>query len=179
MHTAIDEQDFIDAFVRMAKHPVVRNDFLQSRRVAVFGRPFNWKSDVTHELSKLPESFNAWCVENSYTDFNSVVVNVYDECSRRIDWHTDDVRNVTHGHVVSASFAIERHNRHKTLAHMEFRFPDRSDSTGKTMKVKTEPLSHGTVVRFDAIAHKRKRCAHRVPRTLFGRVNVTLRKIAK
>jgi hypothetical protein len=52
-----------------------------------------------------------------------------------------------------------------------------NDPTEK--KTSTLSLEHGTVIRFDAIKHKSKKCEHRVAKTLNPRVNVTLRLIKK
>lgn len=171
----LDEQDFIDFFLKAAKAPIYKGSALKARRVAVFGKAYYWGSDVTHSITALPLSFREWCAKNKYTTHNSILVNVYDDKESNIGWHCDDTRNLARSEVVSISFSAKRKNRDKSLAVFEFRWPDKQDKTKKI--VKKETLSHGTVIRFDAVKHKKKTCEHRVARTAFPRVNVTLRTL--
>lgn len=173
--SAPDEQEFIDFFLKVAKSPIYKGNPMKSRRVAVFGKKYYWGDDVTHGLEKLPISFRKWCAHKKYTGHNCVLVNVYDEKESNIGWHCDDTRNLSNPEVVSVSFSSTRKHRDKDLAVMEFRWTDKTDKTKKI--VKKETLSHGTVVRFDAVKHKKKTCEHRVARTAFPRVNVTLRSL--
>ena len=77
--------------------------------------------------------------------------------------------------MISISFAIYREHRAKTLATMEFREPSKSNPATKI--VKKDTLQHGTVIRFDAIRHKKRGMEHRVAKHAFPRVNVTLRHL--
>jgi len=172
-----EEQDFVDFFLSKAGSPLIRGTPLKTRRIAVFGEKYYWGESVTFPIKALPLSFRKWCVEHKYTGFNSVLVNVYEEKTSNIAWHMDATDSLGKGEVVSISFAVRRKDRKKTLANFEFRWPDKKDPTKK--KTSTISLEHGTVIRFDAIKHKRKKCEHRVAKTLHPRVNVTLRRIKK
>ena len=168
------EQDFIDFFVKVAKNPDFRGKKMNSRRVAVFGKPYYWGEDVTFSFDKLPLSFRKWCAHYKYTGHNSFLINVYEDKKDNIGWHCDDVSNLADGEVISISFAMKKQDRGKVLSHFEFRWPHKnSDST----TVKSEKLTHGTVIRFDAKKHKKKRCEHRVSKTLVPRLNITMRKL--
>ena len=171
------EQDFVDFFLAKAGSPLIRGSPLKTRRIAVFGEKYHWGDSVTFPFNTLPLSFRKWCAAHNYTCFNSVLVNVYDEKTSNIAWHMDATDSLRKGEVVSISFAARRKDRKKTLANFEFRWPDRKDPTKR--KTSTLTLEHGTVIRFDAIKHKRKSCEHRVAKTLHPRVNVTLRLLKK
>ncbi len=172
-----DEQDFVDFFLAKAGSPLIRGSPLKTRRIAVFGEKYYWGDSVTFPFDTLPLSFRKWCVAHQYTRFNSVLVNVYEDKTSNIAWHMDATDSLRKGEVVSISFAARRKDRNKTLANFEFRWPDKKDPSKK--KTSTLTLEHGTVIRFDAIKHKRKSCAHRVAKTLHPRVNVTLRLLKK
>ena len=172
-----DEQEFIDFFLSKAGSPLIRGTPLKTRRIAVFGEKYYWGGSVTFPLNALPLSFRKWCAAHNYTRFNSVLVNVYEEKTSNISWHMDATDSLRKAEVVSISFAARRKDRKKTLANFEFRWPDKKNPTKK--KTSTISLEHGTVIRFDAIKHKRKKCEHRVAKTLHPRVNVTLRLIKK
>jgi alkylated DNA repair dioxygenase AlkB len=169
------EDDFIKYFLQKAQSPLFRGKPTKNRKVAVFGKRYYWGSDVTHPIDSLPVSFRKWCASNKYTGYNSILVNVYTDASDNIGWHMDDTRDLAHGEVVSASFAAHAKDRDKTLASMEFRWPNKSVPGTKT--IKNEQLKHGTVVRFNAIKHKKKQCEHRVSKSPCPRVNVTMRRI--
>lgn len=168
------EQDFIDFFVKVAKNPGLRSKKMKSRRVAVFGKPYYWGSDVSFPIDKLPLSFRKWCAHYKYTDHNSFLINVYDDKKDNIGWHYDDVSNLEACEVISISFAMRKQDRGKVLSHFEFRWPKKD---GEGTIVKSEDLKHGTAIRFDAKKHKKKLCEHRVAKTLVPRVNVTMRKL--
>lgn len=170
------EQQFVDYFLTKAVNPTWRGKKLKGRRVAVFGKKYYWGDDATFDIKYLPQSFHKWCNTNKYTGYNSFLVNVYTELSDNIGWHSDDTTNLKSGEVVSVSFAAKVQDRSKTLANMEFRYPNKKDPSGGRI-LKKEALKHGTVVRFDAHKHKKKQCEHRVPKTLCARVNVTMRSL--
>ena len=128
-------------------------------------------------MSAIPKGVREWCTANGYTNYNSILVNVYEDVKHNIGWHKDDTKSLAHGEVVSISFAIRRRHRKHQLATMDFRFPDKTDSTGKKKVVKSETITHGTAIRFDAFKHQRKQCEHRVAKTLHPRVNLTLRML--
>ena len=172
-----DEQEFVDFFLSKAGSPLIRGQPLKTRRVAVFGEKYHWGGGVTFPINALPLSFRKWCVANKYTGFNSVLVNVYEDKSSNIAWHMDATDSMQMGEVVSISFAAHRKHRKKPLANFEFRWPDKKDPAKK--KTSTVLLEHGTAIRFDAVKHKQKKCEHRVAKTLYPRVNVTLRRIKK
>lgn len=167
------EQDFIDFFAKIAKNPNCRGKKMNSRRVAVFGKRYYWGEDVSFPIDKLPFSFRQWCASNKYTGYNSILVNLYEDKKDYIGWHCDDVSNLADGEVVSVSFALHKGDRNKVLSKLEFRWTAKDGGN----VVKSEDLTHGSVVRFDAKKHKKKRCEHRVAKTLFPRVNVTMRKL--
>ena len=148
----------------------------KNRKVAVFGKRYYWGSEVTYPIDSLPKSFREWCAANKYTGHNSILVNVYTDAADNIGWHMDDTRELAHGEVVSVSFAAHTQDREKTLATMEFRWPNKSIPGTKT--IKKEHLKHGTVVRFDAVKHKKKQCEHRVAKSPLPRVNVTMRRLS-
>jgi len=170
------EQQFIDYFLSKAVHPKWRGKQLKGRRVAVFGKKYYWGEDATYDIKFLPQSFKKWCKVNKYTGYNSFLVNVYTEAADNIGWHMDDTTNLEGSEVASVSFATKPKDRDKTLAVMEFRYPNKKDTDGAKI-VKKETLKHGTVVRFDAQKHKKTSCEHRVPKTLCARVNVTMRRL--
>lgn len=172
-----DEQEFINFFLSKAVSPLIRGQPLKTRQVAVFGEKYYWGVDATFPINALPLSFRQWCVTNKYTGFNSVLVNVYQDKSSNIGWHMDATKPMAKGDVVSISFAAYPEHRNKTLAMFEFRWPDKKIPTKK--KTSAVLLDHGTAIRFDAIKHEKKKCEHRVARTLYPRVNVTLRRIKK
>lgn len=175
-----DVQEFVDFFLSKAGSPLIRGTPLKTRRIAVFGEKYYWGEAVTFPINELPRSFRKWCVEHKYTGFNSVLVNVYEDKTSNIAWHMDATDSLAKGEVVSISFAARLKDRKKTLANFEFRWPDKKDpEQKKKKKTSTLALEHGTVVRFDAIKHKRKHCEHRVAKTLHPRVNVTMRRIKK
>jgi hypothetical protein len=170
------EQQFIDYFLSKAVNPKWRGKQLKGRRVAVFGKKYYWGEDATYDIKFLPQSFKKWCKMNKYKDYNSFLVNVYMDASDNIGWHMDDTTNLAHGEVASVSFATKPSDRDKTLAAMEFRYPNKKEASG-AKTIKKESLKHGTVVRFDAHKHKKTSCEHRVPKTLCARVNVTMRRL--
>ena len=172
-----DEQEFVDFFLSKARSPLIRGAPLRTRRIAVFGERYYWGESVTFPINQLPLSFCKWCVSNNYKDFNSVLVNVYDGKFSNIRWHMDATNSLQKEEVISISFAALRKHRKKPLADFEFRWPDKKGHSKK--KTKTISLEHGTVVRFDAVKHRRKQCEHRVTKTLRPHVNVTLRKVAE
>ena len=94
-----------------------------------------------------------------------------------IAWHMDATDTMQKGEVVSISFSACREHRKKQLANFEFRWPDKKDTSKK--KTSTILLEHDTAIRFNAIKHKKKKCEHRVAKTLYPRVNVTLHHITK
>ena len=170
-----DEQEFIDFFRSVAKHPLSRGKRVLSRRVAVFGKKYHWDDDVTHKENAIPTSFREWCADKCYTDYNSVLVNVYDKEESHIGWHYDDVQRADNPEVISVSFALNRKHRRHELAFLDFRWPSKEDPSKKT--IKKVPLTHGIVIRFNAAKHKKKQCEHRVAKTAFPRVNITLRNL--
>ena len=172
---AADEQDFIDYFYRVSKHPSFKGKKMTNRRVSVFGKPYYWADDVSFPITLLPRSFRTWCAQHKLTGFNSILVNVYENKKDNIGWHCDDVSKLSSGEVVSVSFALRPQDRGKELAVFEFRWPNKESDA---LSVKPETLLHGTVIRFDAKKHKKKRCEHRVANTIRPRINVTMRKLA-
>ena len=169
-----DEQDFVDFFRSKCKHPIRANGFLQSRKVAVFGKRHAYGQDVTHAASEVPESFAKWAKKNKYR-YNSVTCNLYEEKKNNIAWHCDSPDALGHPEIVSISFALNKAHRSSKLATMEFRW--KHDSCPRGHKSKEEPLFHGTVVRYNARKHKKLRCEHRVAETRRPRLNVTLRML--
>jgi len=174
-----DVQEFVDFFLSKAGSPLIRGTPLKTRRIAVFGEKYYWGEAVTFPITELPRSFRKWCVEHKYTGFNSVLVNVYEDKTSNIAWHMDATDSLAKGEVVSISFAARLKDRKKPLANFEFRWPDKKDPEQKKKKTSILSIEHGTVIRFDAIKHKRKHCEHRVAKTLHPRVNVTMRRIKK
>jgi len=171
---SVDEQEFIDFFAGIAKNPLFKGKPTTNRKVAVFGQKYYWGDDVSHPLSAVPKSFKTWCVAHGYSSkCNSILVNVYTEPSNNIGWHMDSTAKLKGPQVISISFAMKVQDRDKKLAAMEFRWPSKQDAKKKT--IKKETLKHGTVVRFDAVKHKKKLCEHRVAKTTVPRVNVTMR----
>lgn len=170
------EQDFIEFFVQKALYPLFRGKQTTNRKVAVFGKKYYWGEDVTHGIESLPKSFRKWCAHNKYTGHNSILVNVYTESSDNIGWHMDDTRELARGEVVSASFAVRKQDRDKNLADMEFRWPNKAIPGMRINK--KQPLKHGSVIRFDAVKHKKKKCEHRVFKSPIARVNVTMRQLS-
>lgn len=168
------EQEFIDYFAKVAKNPMLNGRVTSCRKVAVFGKRYYWKGDVTFDINKLPLSFRKWCAKRRYTGHNSVVVNVYKDSKDNIGWHSDDTSKLADGEVVSISFALNKQDRTQKLAAMEFMWHNKEDSA---RVVKSSDLKHETVVRFDAIKHKKKGCKHRVQETFAARVNVTMRTL--
>lgn len=171
---SVDEQDFIDFFAGIAKNPLFKGKPTTNRKVAVFGQKYYWGDDVSHPLSSVPKSFRKWCVAHGYSSkCNSILVNVYTEQSNNIGWHMDSTAKLKGPQVTSISFAMKAQDRNKKLAEMEFRWPSKEDAKKKT--IKKETLKHGTVIKFDAMKHKRKSCEHRVAKTILPRINVTMR----
>jgi len=169
-----DDQDFIDFFYNIAKYPDFKSGKLNSRRVAVFGKAYGWKNDVTFGVDKLPSSFRKWCAAHRVTNYNSFSVNVYNESKHKIDWHCDEINQLSDGEVFSVSFAKNAADRGKVLAKLEFKYKKKGVDEEV---IKSEELRHGTIVRFDAIKHKKKGCLRRVPKTLCPRVNITMRRL--
>jgi alkylated DNA repair dioxygenase AlkB len=171
---SVDEQDFIDFFSGIAKNPLFKGKPMTNRKVAVFGQKYYWGDDVSHPLSSVPKSFRKWCVAHGYSSkCNSILVNVYTEQSNNIGWHMDNTAKLKGPQVTSISFAMKTQDRNKKLAEMEFRWPSKEDAKKKT--IKKETLKHGTVIKFDAMKHKRKSCEHRVAKTILPRINLTMR----
>tara|TARA_B110001450_G_C17517444_1_gene439084 strand:- start:73 stop:798 length:726 start_codon:yes stop_codon:yes gene_type:complete len=171
---SVDEQEFIDFFAGIAKHPLFKGQPTTNRKVAVFGQKYFWGDDVSHGLSAIPKSFKSWCRAHGYSSkVNSILINVYTEPSSNIDWHSDTTTKLKKPTVTSISFALKVKDRDKKLAELEFRWPSKQDPKKKT--VKTQTLRHGTVIKFDALKHKKKLCEHRVAKTALPRVNVTMR----
>lgn len=171
---SVDEQEFIDFFAGIAKNPLFKGKPTTNRKVAVFGQKYYWGDDVSHPLSAVPKSFRKWCVLHGYSSkCNSILVNVYTEPTNNIGWHMDTTVKLKGPQVTSISFAIKAQDRDKNLAEMEFRWPGKEDAKKKT--IKKETLKHGTVIKFDAVKHKKKSCEHRVAKTTMPRVNVTMR----
>jgi hypothetical protein len=171
---SVDEQEFIDFFAGIAKNPVFKGKPTTNRKVAVFGQKYYWGDDVSHPLSAVPKSFRKWCVAHGYSSkCNSILVNVYTDQSNNIGWHMDSTVKLKGPQVTSISFAMKAQDRDKKLAEMEFRWPSKEDAKKKT--IKKETLKHGTVIKFDAMKHKKKSCEHRVAKTTLPRVNVTMR----
>ena len=98
--------------------------------------------------------------------------NLYLHSASCIDWHSDAPDALAHPEVVSLSFALCSEHRGSRLASMDFRWKKRAYPGTKT---KSEPLYHGTAVRWDARQHRKLRCEHRVAATRRPRLNVTLR----
>tara|TARA_B100001109_G_C18798129_1_gene443528 strand:+ start:336 stop:974 length:639 start_codon:yes stop_codon:yes gene_type:complete len=167
-----DEQAFVDFFRSKCKHPIRGNGFVQSRKVAVFGKRHVHGADVTHAIGEVPASFVEWAKHNKYR-FNSVTCNLYEEKRSNIAWHCDSPDALEHPEVVSLSFALSKEQRGSKLASMEFRWKHGAYPGG--FKTKAEPLFHGTAVRWNARKHKKLRCEHRVAATRRPRLNVTLR----
>lgn len=170
-----DVQDFVDFFVNISEHPKYKNTELQARRVAVFGNKYYWGEEVTHSMATLPKSFRRWCAHNKFQKFNTVLVNVYPTAKSNIGWHADNTTRLASGEVASISFAINKEDRGKVLARMEFREPSKADATKKRLRSTT--LGHGSCIRFDAFKHARRKMEHRVAKTDWPRVNVTLRHV--
>jgi alkylated DNA repair dioxygenase AlkB len=172
---SVDEQEFVDFFTGVAKHPQFKGKPSTNRKVAVFGQKYYWGEDVSHPMSAIPASFKKWCIEHGYSSSkcNSILVNVYTEASNNIGWHMDSTVKLKRPQVTSISFAMNAKDRGKQLAEMEFRWPSKEDPKKKT--IKKEAIKHGTVIKFDAIKHKKKSCEHRVAKTAHPRVNVTMR----
>lgn len=170
----IDEQDFIDFFCNVAKHPNRSSGKMMSRKVAVFGKPYCWGSDVTFSIAMLPSSFRMWCSNQNLIDYNSVSVNIYLEKKNCIGWHSDSTQQLADGEIVSLSFAKRKSDRTKPLGQIEFRWKQKK--TGQEI-VKREKLRHESILRFDAIKHMRRGAEHRVANSPVPRVNITLRKL--
>tara|TARA_B110001452_G_scaffold175374_1_gene147074 strand:+ start:337 stop:1014 length:678 start_codon:yes stop_codon:yes gene_type:complete len=171
---SVDEQEFVDFFADIAKNPLFKGKPTTNRKVAVFGQKYYWGDDVSHPLSAVPKSFRKWCVAHGYSSkCNSILVNVYTEPTNNIGWHMDSTVKLKVPQVTSISFAMKAQDRDKKLAEMEFRWPSKGDAKKKT--IKKETLKHGTVIKFDAVKHKKKSCEHRVAKTTLPRVNVTMR----
>ena len=169
-----DEQQFIDYFSTIAKHPNLKSGKLTTRRVAVFGKSYGWGQDVTFLITKLPVIFRKWCASHGFHGFNSIVVNVYDDTKSSIAWHGDDCTQLAKGETCTVSFAMRIENRKRSLSSLEFRWPKKGKEEYVTKYV---DLKHGTVVTFDAKQHARKKCQHRVEKTKFARVSITFRKL--
>jgi hypothetical protein len=170
------EQDFIDYFIANAKRLISKSGIPAKRMLIVFGHKQAFGAEVTFPISYLPLSFRQWCAINKCTGHNSVIVSVCEGNNDSIEWHTNSMRNLLRGEIVSATFAVKKHDRGGVLAYMQFRWPNRNGSGNKTLK--NQPLSHGTVVRFDAIKHKTKQCEQRIKKTKNMFVNITFRSYA-
>lgn len=169
-----DVQDFISHFARTTMPPLMSNgNTLTARRAAVYGKPYYWGKTDTKPVTALPASFRKWAAQNGFSKCNSFLVQIYDDAKSNISWHTDLTEPLDSHEVACVSFALNKSDRKKKLADLQFRWPDKADKT--KFKNGIAALSHGTIVRFDAIKHSRKHCQHRVPKTLAPRVSVSMR----
>ena len=169
-----DVQDFISHFSRTTKLPIMGNGkTLTARRAAVYGKAYYWGKTDTKPITALPSSFRMWVAQHGFSKCNSFLVQIYDDAKSNISWHTDLTEPLDSHEVACVSFALNKSDRKKKLAELQFRWPDKADKT--KFKHGSAALSHGTIVRFDAVKHARKHCQHRVPKTMAPRVSVSMR----
>lgn len=169
-------QDFVNFFNNHARLPTLKSGkALTSRRAVVYGKRYYWGERDTKPINALPASFRAWAAKHGFAHCNSFVVQVYDSDSSHIDWHSDLTAPLKSPEVACVSFALNKRDRDKTLADMQFRWPVKGDKSN--IKKGSSPIHHGTIVRFNADKHFKKGCQHRVPKTLAPRVSVSMRSL--
>ena len=157
-------QDFIKFCAERAVFPKMRGKPIKCRRILEIGKSYYWK-ETPATKEEVPESFWNWISEEGLEEFNSILINVYENKQSSIGWHSDKISNLREGEVVSYSFALNPEDVDNRLAIMEF-------SDGKKID-----LCSGTRVTFNAVDDFEKEIKHRVYKTLCPRLNITLRKV--
>ena len=156
--------------IEYAIHPPFHGKDIKSRQVVEIGESYFWRiRAVPREM--VPVSFWEWIEREGLQDFNSILVNVYQNKKDNIGWHRDKTSNLASGEVVSYSFAINEEDQGRVLANMEFKCEE-----DPTLVISHE-LKHGTRVEFDALDDEKTKTNHRVAKTKFPRLNITLRKV--
>lgn len=173
--TPEEEQQFIDYFNKHASVVKRKGTKPLPRRARVFGKQYTFDRAHTSAADIIPEPFQRWLSHHGFGSMNSFVVQVYDNEKAHMDWHSDKTNTLSNSEVAYVSFALNKQDRAKKLSDLEFRWPDKARE-GKYKRGKAE-LAHGTIVRFDAKKHMRKRCEHRVAKTIVPRVSVAMRSL--
>ena len=162
------DPEIIAFALQYGMHPPFRGRDIKSRRVLEIGKSYYWQiRAIPREL--VPQSFWDWIAREGLEEYNSILVNIYENKSDNIGWHSDRTCNLVEGRVVSYSFCINPGDEDKVLAVMDFKGPDK--------KITKHELKHGSRVEFDAIEDEKNEIQHRVSKTLFPRLNITLRKV--
>ena len=142
-----DVQDFIEHFAKSTKLPLMSNGkTLTARRAAVYGKQYYWGKTDTKPITDLPSSFRKWVAQHGFSKCNSFLVQIYDDAKSNISWHTDLTEPLDSHEVACVSFALNKSDRKKDLAELQFRWPDKADKS--KFKHGKATLSHGTIVRF-------------------------------
>ena len=132
-----------------------RGQVTRARRVLEIGKPYYWKQNTLPNEDETLNDLWAWASAQGLGHCNSILVNIYDEKSSYIGWHSDKTTKLLSPIVSSFSFAINPQDEGKILAEMEFskNFP-------------TINLRDKTRVDFDAVKHAELGVQHRVRRTI-------------
>ena len=167
-------KDFIKFICANAEPPVMFGRPIKARKVLQIGDNYYWKNLKTiGKTNPNLKSFNKWLKQEKLTRFNSILINLYESKGNKIGWHSDKTDNLKYGTVISYSFALHDKDKDKELAVMEFGPGPMPKKNNRTLHT----LYHGTKIKFNAINDKKKNIVHRVPNTLYPRINITLRKV--
>ena len=156
--------DLVEFLVERAVFPIMRGRPIKCRKVLEIGSSYYWKI-LPINIEDIPDDFWKWICEENLGGFNSILINIYENKKSSIGWHSDKISILSNGEVISYSFALSPENINKKLAIMEF-------SDGKKID-----LYNGTRVTFNAFEDFKKQIKHRVYKTLYPRLNITLRKV--
>lgn len=161
------DYDTIKFLVEKSRYPLVKGRMIKSRKVLEIGKNYYWKLPIISD-NDIPLGFKDFVRVNELSDYNSVLINVYQYKHNHIGWHCDKIDKLVDGKVISYSFAINSNDNDKLLSVMEFS----SDEYYKKIK-----LYNGTRVEFNAINDFKNNIKHCVSKTYYPRINITFRKI--
>ena len=148
-----------------AEFPIFRDSIIKHRKILLLEKKYFYTYNKSYDIPPILYDF---IKKERLEKFNSILINVYDNRKDFIGWHMDNIKNLQEGIIISYSFAINNEDIDKTLAIMEFK------ENNIVTKIK---LKHETKIEFNAFNDYKLKRFHRIPKTMYPRINITFRKL--
>ena len=158
-------KELVSYIRKNAESPIFRDSIIKHRKILLLGKKYFYMDNKSYDIPPILYDF---IKKEKLEKFNSILINVYDNRKDFIGWHMDNIKNLQEGKIISYSFAINNEDINKTLAIMEFR------ENNIITKIK---LKHGTKIEFNAFNDYKFKRFHRIPKTMYPRINITFRKL--